>query len=139
MEMCWIVQDVGILRFYFSKQKYFGTTNFCQMSQDVGKLRCLDCTSSTVISKFISDIIIRIIFVLFQQKEEEGPGSGQESKSELVAKDDNAGAEEDQGQEPPKENKDNPEEENKQPNDLDQMDTVSFSKSRRIFFFQLYN
>ena len=108
------------------------------MSQDVGKLRCLDCTSSTVISTFISDIIIRIIFVLFQQKEEEGPGSGQESKSELVAKDDNAGAEEDQGQEPPKENKDNPEEENKQPNDLDQMDTVSFSKSRRIFF-QLYN
>jgi hypothetical protein len=38
------------------------------MSQDVGKLRCLDCTSSTVISKFISDIIIRIIFVLFFSK-----------------------------------------------------------------------
>ena len=67
-----------------------------------------------------------LFFVLFQQKEEEGPGSGQESKSQLVAKDDNAGAEEDQGQEPQKENKDNPEEENKQPNDLDQMDTVSF-------------
>ena len=67
-EMCRIVQDVGILRFYFSKQKYFGTINFCQMSQDVGKLRCLDCTSSTVISKFISDIIIRIIFVLFFSK-----------------------------------------------------------------------
>ena len=40
MEMCWILQDVGILRFYFSKQKYFGTMNFCWMSQDVGKLRC---------------------------------------------------------------------------------------------------
>ena len=39
-EMCRIVQDVGILRFYFSKQKYFGNINFCRMSQDVGKLKC---------------------------------------------------------------------------------------------------
>jgi hypothetical protein len=39
-EMCWIVQDVTILRFYSSSQKYFGTINFCRMSQDVGKLRC---------------------------------------------------------------------------------------------------
>ena len=39
-EMCRIVQDVGILRFYFNKQKYFGTINFCQMSQDVGNFRC---------------------------------------------------------------------------------------------------
>ena len=35
-----LVQDVGILRFYYSLQKYFGTVNFCRMSQDVGKLRC---------------------------------------------------------------------------------------------------
>jgi hypothetical protein len=28
------VQDIGILRFYFSEQKYFGTINFCWMSQD---------------------------------------------------------------------------------------------------------
>ena len=34
------VQDIGILRFYFSEQKYFGTINFGQMSQDVGTLRC---------------------------------------------------------------------------------------------------
>jgi hypothetical protein len=33
--MCRIVQDVGILRFYFSEQKYFGTLNFCRMTQDV--------------------------------------------------------------------------------------------------------
>ena len=39
-EICRIVQDVGLLRFLFSKQKYFGTINFCWMSQDVGKLRC---------------------------------------------------------------------------------------------------
>jgi hypothetical protein len=26
-EMCRVVQDVGILRFYFSKQKWFGTIN----------------------------------------------------------------------------------------------------------------
>ena len=38
--MCRIVHDVDILRFYFSKQKYFGTINFCRMSQDIGKLRC---------------------------------------------------------------------------------------------------
>jgi len=38
--MCRIVQDVGIHRFYFREPKYFGTINFCQMSQDVGKLRC---------------------------------------------------------------------------------------------------
>jgi hypothetical protein len=34
------VQDIGILRFYFSEQKYFGTINFGQMSQDVETLRC---------------------------------------------------------------------------------------------------
>ena len=39
-EMCWIIQGVVILSFYFSKQKCFGTINFCWMSQDVGKLRC---------------------------------------------------------------------------------------------------
>jgi hypothetical protein len=39
-EMCLIVQDVTILRFSFSYQKYFRTINFCWMSQDVGKLRC---------------------------------------------------------------------------------------------------
>jgi hypothetical protein len=39
-EICQNVQDVGILRFYFSWQKYFGTINFCRMSQDVGKLSC---------------------------------------------------------------------------------------------------
>jgi hypothetical protein len=39
-EMCQIGQDVGILRFYFSQQKYFGTVNFCCMSQVVEKLRC---------------------------------------------------------------------------------------------------
>ena len=38
--MCRILQDVGILRFYFIYQKYFGTIYFCRMSQDVGKLRC---------------------------------------------------------------------------------------------------
>ena len=38
--MCRIVQDVVILRFYFCYQKYYGTINFCRMSQDVGKLRC---------------------------------------------------------------------------------------------------
>ena len=38
-EMCRIEQDVGILRFYFNLQKYFGTINFRRMSQDVGKLR----------------------------------------------------------------------------------------------------
>jgi hypothetical protein len=37
--MCRIVQDVGILKIYFCKQKYFGTIDFCQMSQDVEKLR----------------------------------------------------------------------------------------------------
>ena len=42
--MCRIVHDVGILWFYFSKQKYFGTINFSRMSQDVGKL------SSTVLT-----------------------------------------------------------------------------------------
>jgi hypothetical protein len=35
--MCRIVQDVRILWFYFSEQKYFGTINFCWMSQDVGE------------------------------------------------------------------------------------------------------
>ena len=34
-EMCQFVQDVGILRFYFNKQKYFGTIDLCQMSQHV--------------------------------------------------------------------------------------------------------
>ena len=38
--MCRIVQDVGILGFYFSKHKYFENINFCRMSQYVGKLRC---------------------------------------------------------------------------------------------------
>ena len=37
--MCWIEQDVRILRFYFNLQKYFGTINFRRMSQDIGKLR----------------------------------------------------------------------------------------------------
>jgi hypothetical protein len=37
--MCRIEQDVGILRFYFNLQKYFGTINFRRMSQIVGKLR----------------------------------------------------------------------------------------------------
>ncbi|XP_076077814.1 midasin-like isoform X3 [Mytilus galloprovincialis] len=65
------------------------------------------------------------------QKEEEGPGSGQESKSELVAKDDNEGAEEDdQNKESSKENKDNPDEENKQPNELDQMDTSEYDEDK---------
>ena len=39
-KMCQVVQDIGILGFYFSQQKYFGTINFCRMSQDVRKLRC---------------------------------------------------------------------------------------------------
>jgi hypothetical protein len=39
-ELCWIVQDVRILRFYSSSHKYFRTINFCRMTQDVGKLRC---------------------------------------------------------------------------------------------------
>ena len=46
--MCQIVQDVGIIRFYFCLQKYFGTINFCRchrMSEnsDVGlhKLNCI--------------------------------------------------------------------------------------------------
>ena len=38
--MCRIVQDVGILKFDLCLQNYFGTINFCRMSQDVGKLRC---------------------------------------------------------------------------------------------------
>ena len=36
--MCRIVQDVGILRFCFSHQKYFVTKIFCRNS--VGKFRC---------------------------------------------------------------------------------------------------
>ena len=40
-EMCRIIQDVGILRFYFSYQKYFGIINFYRMSQDVEKLHLL--------------------------------------------------------------------------------------------------
>jgi len=40
MEMCRDVQVDGILRFYLSEQKYFGTIIFCRMTQDVGKLRC---------------------------------------------------------------------------------------------------
>ena len=40
-EMCLIVQDVGIFRFYFSEQKYFEAIHFCRMPpQDVRKLRC---------------------------------------------------------------------------------------------------
>ena len=39
-EMCRIVQDVGILRFYLSQQKCFRTINFCRMSKDVGRLMC---------------------------------------------------------------------------------------------------
>ena len=46
-EMCQIVQDVGILRFYFSKQKYCRTINFCRKTQ------VYDCTSSTIIGKLI--------------------------------------------------------------------------------------
>jgi hypothetical protein len=38
-EMSQIVQNVGIFRFYFSQQKYFGTKIVCRMSQDIGKLR----------------------------------------------------------------------------------------------------
>jgi len=38
--MCRIVQDVRILKIVFNLQKYFGTTHFCRMSQDVGKLEC---------------------------------------------------------------------------------------------------
>jgi hypothetical protein len=34
-----IVQDFEILRVFL--ERYFGTIIFCQMSQDVGKLRCL--------------------------------------------------------------------------------------------------
>jgi hypothetical protein len=46
-EMCQIVQDVGILWFYFSKQKYCRTINFCRKTQ------VYDCTSSTIIGKLI--------------------------------------------------------------------------------------
>jgi hypothetical protein len=38
--MCRVVQDIRILKFYLSWQKYFGTIIFCRMSQDVGKFRC---------------------------------------------------------------------------------------------------
>ena len=34
-EMFQNVQDVGILGFYVSQQKYLGTIIFCRMSQDV--------------------------------------------------------------------------------------------------------
>ena len=30
-KMCQVVQDIGILRFYFSRQKYFGNINFYRM------------------------------------------------------------------------------------------------------------
>ena len=43
-EMCQIVQDVRIHRFYFSEQKYFRTIHFCRMSQDVKKTEVSDCT-----------------------------------------------------------------------------------------------
>jgi len=35
-EMCWIIHGVGILSFYFSKQKCFRTINFCRMSENSG-------------------------------------------------------------------------------------------------------
>jgi hypothetical protein len=71
--MCWVVQDVRtcliwhtkepgkwvwwqdvrLLRFYFSQQKYFGTINFCWISQDVGKTQVSDCASSTVLPQIL--------------------------------------------------------------------------------------
>ena len=46
--MCQIVQDVRILRIYFSQQKYFGTINFCRKSKDVRKLMCWIAQVSSV-------------------------------------------------------------------------------------------
>jgi hypothetical protein len=41
--MCQIIQDARILWFYLSSEKYFGTIDFCRMSQDVGlhKFHCI--------------------------------------------------------------------------------------------------
>ena len=47
-EMCRIIQDVRILMFYFR------TINFCQMSQDVGKLRCQIAQVALYIREIIS-------------------------------------------------------------------------------------
>ena len=46
-EMCRIVLNVWILRFYFSSQKYYRIIIFCRMSQKVGKLNFTNCTIST--------------------------------------------------------------------------------------------
>ena len=42
-EVCRIVQDVEILRFYFSEQKYFGIIHFCRKNSGV-RLHKFHCT-----------------------------------------------------------------------------------------------